>query len=71
MNLQSLGYFSEILELAIGQVALKKAGHLDMLFFSFEMVSNVSHSVNYKQYAFPAKCTQIRPRLSAATEDCA
>src|SRR5712664_592862 len=32
-----------------------------MLFISFAMVRNASDSVNYKQYAFPAKCTQVRP----------
>ena len=42
-----------------------------MFFISFAMVRNVGDFVNYKQYAFPAKCTQIRPSLIEATEDCA
>jgi|SRR5882762_239898 len=60
-----------ILELAIGQVTLYWAGRLDMFFISFVMVRNGNYSVNYKQYAFPANCTQVRPFLSAATEGCA
>jgi len=68
LNLQGLGYFSGIVELAISQFTLQRAGRLDMFFISFVMVRNVSYSVNHKQYAFPAKCTQIRPSLSGPTE---
>jgi len=71
LNLQSLGYFSGILGLAISEGPLEGAGRLDMLFISFAMVRNVGYSVNNKQHADPAKRTQIRPSLSADTEDCA
>jgi hypothetical protein len=63
LNLQSLGYFSGILELAIGQVTLWRAGRLDMFFISFVMVRNVNCSVNYKQYAFPANLRRSGHRL--------
>jgi hypothetical protein len=71
MNLQSLGYFSDIiLILAVGQVTVYWAGWLDLVFISFAMVRNVSYSVKYKEYAFPARCTQVRPSLVVSTEDC-